>query len=370
MRSIAGNAWGVKLLFWDKLMQTKVILTGGAGFIGSTAVEMLVEQGVYVIVLDALTYAGFPENLEHLPANAYELVHGSITDGALVAGLLAKHQPQAILNFAAESHVDNSIKAPSAFIQTNIIGTYTLLEAARAYYEALTATDKAQFRFVHVSTDEVFGSLGAEGKFHEEYPYQPNSPYSASKAAADHLVRAWFHTYGLPTITTNCTNNYGKRQYPEKLIPLMIMNALQSKSLPVYGDGLNIRDWIHVEDHASGVLLAWRGGVVGESYCFGGNAERGNIEVVQAICSTLDEMNPRNGASYSELITYVTDRKGHDKRYAIDDSKAVKELGFKRKYDFESGLRQTIEWYLNNQQWCDAVLKNSSLLAGERPKQK
>ncbi len=342
-------------------MQNKVILTGGAGFIGSTAVEMLVEQGVYVVVLDALTYAGFAENLEHLPANSYELVHGSIIDGELVAGLFAKHQPNAILNFAAESHVDNSILAPNDFIQTNIIGTYTLLEAARAYYEGLQPHDKAQFRFVHISTDEVFGTLGEVGKFHEEYPYAPNSPYSASKAAADHLVRAWFHTYGLPTITTNCTNNYGKRQFPEKLIPLMIMNALQSKALPVYGDGMNIRDWIHVEDHANGVLLAWRKGVAGENYCFGGNAERNNMQVVQAICAILDELCPRNsppdnGGTYAELITHVQDRKGHDRRYAIDDSKAVAQLGFTRKYGFETGLRQTIEWYLANQSWCDIVM--------------
>ncbi len=342
-------------------MQNTVILTGGAGFIGSTAVEQLVEQGVYVVVLDALTYAGFRENLTHLPKAAYELVHGSITDAALVTELFAKHQPLALLNFAAESHVDNSIAAPNAFIQTNIIGTYTLLEAARNYWGGLDAAKQAKFRFVHISTDEVFGSLGAEGKFHEQYPYAPNSPYSASKAAADHLVRAWFHTYGLPTITTNCTNNYGKRQFPEKLIPLMIMNALAAKPLPIYGDGLNIRDWIHVEDHASGVLLAWRKGVIGESYCFGGNAERGNIDVVTAICTTLDELCPRNGTPdneglYSELITYVTDRQGHDKRYAIDDSKAVAELGFTRRYNFEQGLRQTIQWYLDNQHWCNIVM--------------
>lgn len=337
-------------------MQNKVILTGGAGFIGSMAVEKLVEQNIYVIVLDALTYAGFRENLAHLPDNSYELVHGSITDKALVDNLFNTHNPVAIFNFAAESHVDNSIAAPDDFIQTNIIGTYILLESARGYYQNLKAGDKDKFRFIHISTDEVFGSLGVQGKFHEEYPYSPNSPYSASKASADHLVRAWFHTYGLPTITTNCTNNYGRRQYPEKLIPLMIMNSLQSKTLPIYGDGLNIRDWIHVEDHVAGVLLAWKKGNIGENYCFGGNAEYSNIEVVKLICKTLDDLKPRNNnASYSDLITYVTDRKGHDLRYAMDDSKSQAHLGFKRKYSFESGLEQTIDWYLQNIEWCNIV---------------
>jgi dTDP-glucose 4,6-dehydratase len=336
------------------------LLTGGAGFIGSTAVAQLVEKGAHVVVLDALTYAGFRENLNWLDgsnhAGSYELVHGSITDGALVARLLKQHKPKAVLNFAAESHVDNSIAAPNEFIQTNIIGTYTMLEAARAYYETLSASEKAEFRFVQVSTDEVYGSLGDEGKFHEEYPMQPNSPYSASKAAGDHLARAWFHTYGLPTIVTNCTNNYGARQYPEKLIPLMITNALQGGRLPIYGDGLNIRDWIHVEDHASGVLLALMRGTVGETYCFGGNAEKTNMQVVHTLCDILDELRPKANGSYRDQIVFVEDRKGHDRRYAIDDSKAQRNLGFTRKHSFESGLRDTVNWYLNNDAWCKAVL--------------
>jgi dTDP-glucose 4,6-dehydratase len=336
------------------------LLTGGAGFIGSTAVSQLVENGAHVVVLDALTYAGFRENLNWLDgsnhAGSYELVHGSITDGALVSRLLKQHQPSAVLNFAAESHVDNSIAAPNEFIQTNIIGTYTMLEATRAYYEGLSAAEKAEFRFVQVSTDEVYGSLGDEGKFHEEYPMQPNSPYSASKAAGDHLARAWFHTYGLPTIVTNCTNNYGARQYPEKLIPLMITNALKGGKLPIYGDGLNIRDWIHVEDHASGVLLALTKGTVGETYCFGGNAEKTNMQVVHTLCDILDELRPKTTGSYRDQIVFVEDRKGHDRRYAIDDSKAVRTVGFKRRHSFESGMRDTVNWYLNNDAWCKAVL--------------
>jgi dTDP-glucose 4,6-dehydratase len=337
-----------------------VLLTGGAGFIGSCAVGMLVQRGARVIVLDALTYAGFEENLRWIDSagymGSYELVRGSITDGALVASLLESHRPDAVLNFAAESHVDNSIAAPSDFIQTNIIGTYTMLEAARAYWNQLEAAAKAAFRFVQISTDEVYGSLGLEGKFHEEYPMQPNSPYSASKAAGDHLARAWFHTYGLPTIVTNCTNNYGARQFPEKLIPHMIFCALEGKPLPIYGDGENIRDWIHVEDHANGVLLALMQGREGETYCFGGNAEKTNLEVVHSICDLLDAMRPKaGGASYRTQMTFVQDRAGHDRRYAIDDSKAVRELGFTRVHSFESGMRQTVEWYLANHAWCAAV---------------
>jgi dTDP-glucose 4,6-dehydratase len=343
-------------------MQKKTyILTGGAGFIGSCAVGQLVQTGAHVVVLDALTYAGFEENLSWIKdagyKGSYELVRGSITDGGLVAQLLKTHRPHAVLNFAAESHVDNSIAAPSEFIHTNIIGTYTMLEAARAYYEALGDEEKKHFRFVQVSTDEVYGSLGETGKFHEEYPMQPNSPYSASKAAGDHLARAWFHTYKFPTIVTNCTNNYGARQYPEKLIPLTITNALSGKHLPIYGDGLNIRDWIHVEDHAAGVLLALAKGTVGETYCFGGNAEKTNIQVVHGLCDILDELRPKaDGTSYRTQITFVEDRKGHDRRYAIDDSKAQKALGFTRKHSFESGLRDTVQWYLNNQSWADAVM--------------
>jgi dTDP-glucose 4,6-dehydratase len=321
----------------------------------------LVKRGAHVVVLDALTYAGFEENLRWIGqagyAGSYTLVRGSITDGVLVSRLLAEHRPDAVLNFAAESHVDNSIAAPSEFIQTNIIGTYTMLEAARAYWVGLDTKTRQAFRFVQVSTDEVYGSLGETGKFHEEYPMQPNSPYSASKAAGDHLARAWFHTYGLPTIVTNCTNNYGARQYPEKLIPLMITRALSGGKLPVYGDGLNIRDWIHVEDHVSGVLLALEKGAVGETYCFGGNAERTNLHVVHTLCDVLDGLRPKaDGTSYRTQIAFVEDRAGHDRRYAIDDSKAVQTLGFTRTHTFESGLKQTIQWYLDNAEWCDAVM--------------
>ncbi len=344
----------------DQTHGNTCLLTGGAGFIGSSAVAELVRRGWEVIVLDALTYAGFEENLAWIHnagfSGSYTLVHGSITDAALVASLLARHRPRAVLNFAAESHVDNSIAAPGAFIQTNIIGTYTLLEAVRAYYTELEEAEKDEFRFLQVSTDEVYGSLGETGKFHEEYPMQPNSPYSASKAAGDHLARAWFHTYSLPTLVTNCTNNYGARQYPEKLIPLMITRALQSGALPVYGDGLNIRDWIHVEDHVNGVLLALEKGNPGETYGFGGNAERTNLEVVETLCATLDRLRPKaDGGSYRTQVTFVEDRAGHDRRYAIDDGKATRELGFTRRHSFESGLEDTVAWYLENANWCDAV---------------
>ncbi len=337
-----------------------ILLTGGAGFIGSCAVGMLVEQGANVVVLDALTYAGHEKNLEWIDSQgftgSYVFVKGSITDGALVTQLLNKHQPDAVMNFAAESHVDNSITSPSEFIQTNMIGTYTMLEAARHYWNQLSDQTKAAFRFVQISTDEVYGSLGSTGKFHEDYPMQPNSPYSASKAAGDHLARAWFHTYGLPTIVTNCTNNYGQRQYPEKLIPLMILHAIQGKPLPIYGDGKNIRDWIHVEDHCGGVLLACLHGKPGDTYCFGGNAEKNNNDVVTHLCDLLNELQPKgNNTSYSEQITYVTDRAGHDRRYAMDDSKARTELNFTRMHDFDTGLRSTIKWYLGNQDWCNAV---------------
>jgi dTDP-glucose 4,6-dehydratase len=285
-----------------------------------------------------------------------ELAVGNICDGNAVRALLKKHQPVAVLNFAAESHVDNSISTPSEFIETNIIGCYTMLEAAREYWNALSQQQQDRFRFIQVSTDEVYGTLGETGKFSEATAMKPNSPYSASKAAGDHLARAWYETYGLPTIVTNCTNNYGPRQYPEKLIPLMISRALQGKSLPVYGDGKNIRDWIHVEDHSAGVMLALHKGKPGETYCFGGNAEKNNNEVVATLCSILDEMQPRpNGQHYKTLVEFVEDRPGHDRRYAIDDAKAQKELGFTRHYNFETGIRATVQWYLDNQQWCDAV---------------
>ena len=344
-----------------------IIVTGGAGFIGSAFVGLAVERGYKVIVLDALTYAGHTENLSWIkPSKAggsYELVIGDICDAALAAKLLKDHQPQAILNFAAESHVDNSIHGPSVFIQTNIMGCYTLLEAARAYHAGLSGSAKEAFRFVQISTDEVYGSLGETGKFSEDTKMKPNSPYSASKAAGDHLARAWWKTYGLPTIVTNCTNNYGPRQFPEKLIPTMITRALAGQNLPVYGDGKNIRDWIHVEDHSAGVMLALEKGRPGQVYCFGGDAERNNNQVVQQICTIMDALSPRkDGKGYETQIAYVQDRAGHDRRYAIDDTKAQKELGFTRKYQFENGLKQTIEWYLANEKWCSAV-KNSKVAA-------
>lgn len=333
-----------------------LLVTGGAGFIGSTFVAQCVARGQKVVVLDKLTYAGHRENLEWIAGTgAWELVQGDIQDGALVAQLLAKHTPDALVHFAAESHVDNSIASPSEFIQTNINGTYTLLEAARQHWVSLKDDTKAAFRFVHVSTDEVYGSLGATGKFSETTPIQPNSPYSASKAAGDLLARAWFHTYGLPTIVTNCSNNYGPRQHPEKLIPLMVTNALSGKQLPVYGKGNNVRDWIHVEDHCSGVYLALTKGRVGETYCFGGNAEKQNLDVVHTICDVLQQIMPKASGSYRDQIQFVTDRAGHDFRYAIDDNKAQRLLGFKRQHSFQSGLKATVEWYVNNHAWCDAI---------------
>lgn len=338
--------------------QKTIIVTGGAGFIGSSFVPLAIRKGYHVVVLDALTYAGHRENLEWITPEqgngSYELAVGNICDAPFVAELIARHRPQAILNFAAESHVDNSISGPRAFIDTNIIGCFTLLEAARDYWNRLDADAKKGFRFLQVSTDEVFGSLGPTGKFNETTAMKPNSPYSASKAAGDHLARAWFETYGLPTLVTNCTNNYGPRQHPEKLIPLMITRALAGQPMPVYGDGKNIRDWIHVEDHAAGVLLALEKGAPGQTYGFGGDAERTNNEVVAAICDILDRLRPQN-ESYHRLITFVEDRLGHDRRYAIDDSKARKGLGFTRQYRFEDGLQATVEWYLNNESWRHAI---------------
>ncbi len=336
-----------------------LLVTGGAGFIGSTFVAQAVQRGARVLVLDKLTYAGHRENLSWIDTQgwpgSYELITGDIGDGPLVLNLLRRHRIDAVVHFAAESHVDNSISSPAHFITTNINGTYALLEAARLYFTELAEPDKGRFRFIQVSTDEVYGSLGPTGKFSETTPMQPNSPYSASKAAGDHLARAWQHTYGLPTIVTNCTNNYGPRQHPEKLIPLMTTYALAGKNLPVYGDGSNVRDWIHVEDHCRGVALALDNGTPGETYCFGGDAERNNLEVVKTICATLQELVPRNDSDYESLITFVDDRPGHDWRYAIDDSKAQHALGFTRDYNFETGLRATIEWYLAHREWCEAV---------------
>lgn len=341
-----------------------LLVTGAAGFIGSAFVRIARKAGYRVTILDSLTYAGHVENLAGVTEKGIcEIIQGDIRDFEVVDKLFQRNQFDGVLNFAAESHVDNSISGPRAFVETNIIGTFNLLEVARKYWSQYPAPKKESFRFLHVSTDEVFGELGSTGKFSESTPYAPNSPYSASKAGSDHLVRAWHHTYGLPTVTTNCSNNYGPRQFPEKLIPRMIANALEGKFLPVYGNGMNIRDWIHVEDHSRGILLAYEKGKLGETYCFGGNSERNNIDVVKAICKILDRLAPRSdGQSHETSIQFVTDRAGHDFRYAIDDAKAEKELGFRRQYaQFESGLEQTVEWYLANQAWMDAVLKSAAL---------
>jgi dTDP-glucose 4,6-dehydratase len=339
------------------------LVTGAAGFIGSTFAELAVQAGHKVIVLDALTYAGHRENLEHIQnSGSLELVIGDICDGLKVAELLKKHQPDAVVNFAAESHVDRSIDSPSTFINTNIQGTFTLLNASLDYWKNLPAEKASAFRYLQVSTDEVYGSLGSTGYFSETTPLAPNSPYSASKASGDLLVRAWHHTFGLPTLTTNCSNNYGPRQFPEKLIPHMIFCALNGKALPVYGDGGNIRDWIHVEDHSRGILLALEKGKPGSTYCFGGNAERNNLDVVRTICRELDKLRPRqDGKSHETAIEFVKDRPGHDRRYAIDDSFAQKELGFTRRYDFQQGLAATVRWYLENQKWCESVTKSQKI---------
>ncbi len=340
-------------------MIDNILVTGGAGFIGSCFVAQQIARGKRVVVLDALTYAGHRENLDGINSDKLIFVKGDIRDGALVLRLIKEHNITAVVDFAAESHVDNSIARPAAFIETNVLGCYTLLETSRAWYNGLVGSAHENFRFVHVSTDEVYGSLDETGKFTEESPMRPNSPYSASKAAGDHLCRAWFHTYGLPVIVTNCTNNYGARQFPEKFIPRIITTALAGKKIPIYGDGKNIRDWIHVEDHCTGVALALEKGRAGETYAFGGDAERNNIQVAETICKILDEMQPRSdGESYRKQMSFVPDRAGHDRRYAIDDSKSQRELGFSRRYKFEDGLRDTVRWYLENQHWRTSVTKN------------
>ena len=341
-----------------------VIVTGGSGFIGTNMVRLLVDSGKYRVVnLDALTYAANAASLADLEQSQdYVFVNGNITDSELVASLFEKYQPAGVFHLAAESHVDRSIISPEDFIQTNVVGTYRLLEAARAYYANLSDEKKREFRFLHVSTDEVFGSLGAEGYFTEETPYSPNSPYAASKASSDHFVRAYHHTYGLPTIITNCSNNYGPYQFPEKMIPLMIMNALSGKPLPVYGDGSNVRDWIYVEDHCKAVKLVFEKGVLGEEYAIGANNEQNNINLVNQICRILDDVAPpvevsqlreRGLESYAELIQFVTDRPGHDRRYAIDSAKITRQLGWQPEVGFEAGLRRTIDWYLSNPKWVD-----------------
>ena len=337
------------------------LVTGGAGFIGGNFVLGAVARGVRIVNLDALTYAGNLDTLRSLDGNSgHVFVHGDIGDRALVAQLLAEYRPDAVVNFAAESHVDRSIDGPAAFIQTNVVGTLALLEAVRDYWKALGAPAREAFRFLHVSTDEVYGTLGETGPFTETTPYAPNSPYSASKAASDHLVRAFHHTYGLPVLTTNCSNNYGPYHFPEKLIPLVIAKALAGEPLPVYGDGKQVRDWLFVADHCEAIRTVLAKGRVGETYNVGGNAEKQNIEVVKAICALLDERRPReDGKPRASQITFVADRPGHDRRYAIDASKLRDELGWEPKYTFERGLAETVDWYLDNQAWVQRVLDGS-----------
>jgi dTDP-glucose 4,6-dehydratase len=336
-----------------------ILVTGGAGFIGSNFVlDWLAKVAEPVVNLDKLTYAGNLENLRSLDGDARHLfVHGDIGDQKLVSELLAHHQPRGIVNFAAESHVDRSIHSPGAFIDTNVVGTFRLLEAVRDYWDTLQGQPREDFRFLHVSTDEVYGSLGPEdAAFTEQHRYEPNSPYSASKAASDHLIRAYHHTYKLPVVTTNCSNNYGPYHFPEKLIPLMIVNALAGKPLPVYGDGQQVRDWLYVSDHCSAIRRALEAGRPGETYNIGGWNEKHNIEIVRTICALLDEMRPRAvGGSYREQITFVKDRPGHDKRYAIDARKAERELGWKPAETFDTGIRKTVRWYLENADWVRRV---------------
>ena len=336
-----------------------ILVTGGAGFIGSNFVlDWLAGSDEAVVNLDALTYAGNVHNLDSLRDNPHHVfVHGDIGDAALVGRLLAEHQPRAVLHFAAESHVDRSIHGPGAFVQTNIVGTFQLLEAIRAYWGALEPEGKAAFRLLHVSTDEVFGSLAKDAPaFTETHPYEPNSPYSASKAASDHLVRAYHHTYGLPVVTTNCSNNYGPLHFPEKLIPLMIVNAQAGKPLPVYGDGQQIRDWLYVKDHCAAIRCVLAQGRLGETYNVGGWNEMPNLDIVHTVCDLLDELKPRaDGSSYRTQIAFVTDRPGHDRRYAIDASKIHRELGWRPAETFASGIRKTVQWYLDNPQWVAQV---------------
>ncbi|MGA7520945.1 MAG: dTDP-glucose 4,6-dehydratase [Acidobacteriaceae bacterium] len=340
-------------------MNDTILVTGGAGFIGSNfALQWLKHAGSPVVNLDRLTYAGNPRNLDSIQRDSrHLLVHGDICDGELIGTLLREHRPRAVVHFAAESHVDRSIVAPDAFIRTNVEGTFRLLERAKSYWSGLDEAEKRAFRFLHVSTDEVYGSLGPnDPAFSETTPYAPNSPYAASKAASDHLVRAYHHTFGLPVLTTNCSNNYGPFQFPEKLIPLMILNALEGKALPVYGDGANVRDWLFVEDHCAAIRTVLERGRVGETYNIGGNSEKKNLDVVHTICDLVDEMSSDGTpGSRRKLITYVKDRPGHDRRYAIDAAKITQELGWEPAEQFESGLRRTVRWYLDNLEWVENV---------------
>ncbi len=348
----------------------KILVTGGAGFIGSAVIRHIINNTEDSVVnVDKLTYAGNLESLSDvMDSERYVFEKVDICDRESLETVFSKHKPDAVMHLAAESHVDRSIDGPAAFIETNIVGTYALLEAARNYWNALDQESKEQFRFHHISTDEVYGDLeGTDDLFTETTPYSPSSPYSASKASSDHLVRAWLRTYGLPTIITNCSNNYGPYHFPEKLIPLMILNALEGKSLPVYGDGMQIRDWLYVEDHARALYKVVREGLVGETYNIGGHNEKANIEVVKTICTLLEQLVPNkpNGVKeYADLITYVSDRPGHDVRYAIDATKIERELGWKPEETFDSGIRKTVEWYLENKIWWSRVLDGS--YAGER----
>ena len=347
-----------------------LLVTGGAGFIGANFVRLaLAKTAARIVVYDKLTYAGNLLNLRELAGDPrFVFVHADIADRATVRRTLAEQRPSAILNFAAESHVDRSIDSPGEFVRTNIVGTFELLEAARLHCAGLPAGERERFRFLHVSTDEVYGSLGPTGLFREDTAYAPSSPYAASKASADHLVRAYHHTYGLPALVTNCSNNYGPYQFPEKLIPLMILNALEGKALPIYGDGRNVRDWIYVEDHCAGVLLALVNGRPGEKYNLGGGNERTNLEIVERICALLEEERPAAAnpvlvaagrRSYRDLMSFVADRPGHDRRYAIDAGKAHSELGWRAAHDFEAGLRRTVRWYLDHLDWCASVQSGS-----------
>jgi len=346
------------------------IVTGGAGFIGSNFVRLaLAEVDVKVVVFDLLTYAGNLESLADVEADPrFVFEHADIADRSAVDRIFAQYRPSAVLNFAAETHVDRSIDGPAEFIRTNVTGTFELLDAARKLHETLSPDERERFRFLHVSTDEVYGSLGETGAFHETTPYEPNSPYSASKAGADHLVRAYTETYGLPGLITNCSNNYGPYQFPEKLLPLMILNACEGKALPIYGDGGNIRDWLYVEDHCSGILDVLQRGRVGEKYNIGGSAERSNLEIVDALCEQLEKLRPASEnsalratgvAAYSDLKTFVKDRPGHDRRYAIDASKIRDELGWHPAHDLDSGMASTVQWYLENRAWCESVQSDS-----------